>query len=95
VRRNAVKRLHKDVDFEIDNAGGKKKIFGTLGEACALAVILATCDEQPHNVDVIIRSKQGARALGGGACVERYLENPHASVYERIVIRARGTGPIY
>jgi hypothetical protein len=90
-----MKRLHKDVDFATEDTAGNKKIFGTLDEACALTVVLATCDEQPHNVDVIIRSKQGARALGGRNCVERYLKNPHASVYERIVICARGSGPIY
>jgi hypothetical protein len=89
-----MKRLHKDVDFAVDDASGAQKIFGAFAEACALAVTLAACDGRPHNVDVLIHSKAGARAFGGDDCVENYLEDPDASVSERIEVRAEAKGRV-
>lgn len=90
-----MKKLHKDVDFAVDDAGGNEKIFGNFDEACGFAVSLAASDGRPHNVDVLIHSKAGARAWGGDDAVEQYLEDPDASVSDRIEIRAEIKGRVY
>ena len=90
-----MKKLHKDVEFSVDDASGKERIFTSFDEACGFAVALAAGDGRPRNVDVLIHSVAGALAWGGDYAAEQYLEDPDASVSDRIVIRADHQGRVY
>lgn len=85
---------HKDVDFAVDDASGKQRIFRSFDEACGFAVAISASCGKPVNVDVLIHSVEGARAWGGDCAVEAYLEDPDASVSERIEIRADSEGRV-
>lgn len=88
------KRTHKDVEFSVDDASGKERLFRTFGEAAGFAVALATKDGREKNIDVLIYSVAGARWWGGDHAVEEYKEDPEASVSDRIEVRADHQGRI-
>jgi len=87
-------RTHKDVEFAVDDASGKERIFKTFDEAAGFAVSMAASNGQTVNIDVLIWSKSGARAYAGDDGVEQYEEDPEASVFERIEVRADAVGRI-
>lgn len=88
-------RTHKDVDFAVDDASGQERIFKTFDEAAGFALSLAASDGRTHNLDVLIWSKSGARFYGGDDGVEQYNEDPEASVFERIEVKANAVGRVY
>jgi hypothetical protein len=88
------RKTHKQVEFSVDDGGGRERIFHAFDEAVGFAVSLAASDGNPRNVDVLIYGESGARWWGGEEGVESYLEDPDASVSERIVIRAESVGRI-
>lgn len=90
-----MKRLHKDVEFAVEDASGHQRIFDNFNEACGLAVSLAASNGKPCCVDVLVSSKAGARAWGGDDAVEQYADDPDASVHERIEVRADAKGRVY
>ncbi len=80
------------VEFAVDDAGGEERVFKTFGEAAGFAVSIAASNGQTVNLDVLVFSPQGARAYGGDDAVDQYNEDPEASVFERIEIRADVVG---
>jgi len=89
------KKRHKDVEFAVDDASGRERIFKTFDDAVGFAAALAASDGREHNVDVLVHSEAGARFVGGDDAVEQYREDPDASVHERIAIRAESKGRVY
>ena len=81
------------VEFHVDN-DGRTWVLKHFGEACAMAVGFACSDGLPRFVDVVVIDEEGARAWGGDAAVETYREDPEASVFERIEIKATSHGRI-
>lgn len=79
---------HKDLEFAVDDASGRERVFKTFGEACGFAVALAACTGQDVNVDVLCWSEDAATAFG----IDDY--DHEASVTERIVIKADATGKV-
>ncbi len=82
------------VEFAVDDAGGRERVFKTFGEAAGFAVSIAASNGQTVNLDVLVFSPQGARAYGGDDAVDQYNEDPEASVFERIEIRADVVGRV-
>ena len=85
---------HQDLEFAVEDHSGRERIFKSFDEAAAFAVGLAASDGRKHNLDVLIWSRAGARAWGGSDALERYNEDPEASVFERIEITADSVGRI-
>lgn len=85
---------HQDVEFAVDDASGNERIFKDANQAAGFALALALGDGRPHNIDVLIWSEEGAEAYGGDDAVEQYREDPEASVFERIVLRADSQGRV-
>ena len=84
----------KDVEFAVDDASGHQRIFKSFDKAAGFAVSLAAGDGREHDVDVLVGSKAGARAFAGDDGVEQYLEDPDASVFERIIVQAEARGRV-
>ena len=85
--------VHVDVEFEANDAAGMPHNFKTFAEAAGFAVALAASG-QPAHIDILVWSEEGARALGGDAAVEQYLEDPEASVFERLEITVNNVGTV-
>lgn len=85
---------HKDLEFAVDDAGGRQRTFKDFDEAAGFAIAIAASNGQPVNLDVLISSKSAARAWGGDDAVEQYNEDPDASVSDRIIIRAEHIGRV-
>lgn len=60
----------------------------------AIAVAMSASDGKPSEINVVIWSRSGARAWGGEYGMEQYEEDPEASVFDRIRIRADALGRI-
>ena len=86
--------VHRDVEFAVDDAAGQERIFKTPHEATNFAVALALSDGKVHNIDVLVYSIEGARLYAGEDGERRYEEDPSASVFERLRIRADSVGRI-
>lgn len=83
---------HKDIEFHVGD-GSDSLITKNLAEACAAAVGRALARGE-SNIDVVIGSKAGARAWEGDEGVEKYEEDPEASVFDRLVIKAHSEGRV-
>ena len=77
-------KRHKDLEFQLEDAGGSTRTFKTFDEACGLAASTG----REVTIDVLAWSKAAARVWAGDYGVEVYEEDPEASVHERIVIKA-------
>jgi hypothetical protein len=89
-------KLHRDVEFHVDmpNAGHTRaQVFGDFASAAAHAVNLAIGTGKAR-VDVCIWSEAGAKAFAGADGIERYREDPDASVFERIEISVNVVGRV-
>ncbi len=84
----------KDLEFAIDDAGGRQRVFGDFNEAAAFAVVLSSSNGRPVNLDVLIHSRLAAKIWGGDDALEQYEDDPDASVSERFIIRAESVGRI-
>jgi len=83
----------KTPEYHVDKPDGTTAIFKSPAEAAQLAVAIGLSGRVAH-IDVICWSEDAARAYGGDDAVEQYQEDPDASVFERIVIRAESQGRI-
>jgi hypothetical protein len=103
----ARKRKHKDVEFMIEDFGsGNAKhdgwylahghaYFETSADAVEHAVGKSMSrGGEPVFVDVLVSSRAGAAWYGGDWAEEEYDEDPDASVFDRIEIRATSHGRI-
>lgn len=87
-------RTHKDVEFAVNDASGRERIYKDFDSAAGFAVAVANATGRPTNLDVLVFSEAGARALFGDPGVEIYREDPEASVFQRIVVRADDQGRV-
>ena len=85
----AKSKKHKDVEFAVGD-----KYVDTFNEAAGIAVVQAAATGRTAFVDVIVSSKSGARWLMDDAGVEQYLEDPEASVFERVAVTAEYQGRV-
>lgn len=85
--------IHADVEFAVDDASGNERIFKDGKEAGAFAMQVAIARGEA-NLDVLVWSEQGARAYGGEDAVERYNEDPEASVFERYEVKVNFVGSV-
>ena len=94
--RTNPRRKHKDVEFHVEGASmrGVPVVYRTFDEAAGIAVARASATGDKVNIDVVIWSESGARAYAGDEGVEMYREDPEASVFERIVVKADHVGRI-
>lgn len=85
---------HKDLEFEVEDGSGNRRLFNIFNAAAGFALSMSVSRGSPVNVDVLCWSEAGARAWGGDDAVEEYREDPTASVFERIVVRAESQGRV-
>ena len=86
---------HKDVEYAVDDAAGRERVFKTPNEAAGFALSLALSDGEPHYIDVLVHSREGAEWYRGSSDGgEEYDEDPEASVFERIEVRANSEGRV-
>lgn len=90
----AKRSTHKDVEYAVDDAGGKERIFRSWDEACGFACAVAISGKRDVSVDILVYSKAGARHVAGDDGVEMYNEDPEASVFSRIEITANDVGRV-
>jgi len=86
-------RAHKDVNFEVTSPNRSSASYKTFAEAASQA-LMAAASSGSATLDIIVWSASGARWLGGDDAVERYREDPDASVFERYQIKVNAQGRI-
>jgi hypothetical protein len=84
---------HPDVEYAVDDASGKERVFKTFDEAAGFALSMAVSRGET-DLDVLIWSEEGAEWYGGSDAVEQYNEDPEASVFERFEIRVNAVGRV-
>lgn len=86
---------HKDLEFAVAMAkAGGEKIYKTFAEACGFAVCIAVSTGEDVNIDVLCWSRAAAIDWQGDAGADSYDEDPDASVFERIVVKADSQGRV-
>lgn len=83
-------KKHKDVQFEVQG----HPPYDTFTEAAGQAVSSAVIRGKDVFLDVVVHSRAGARWWRGEDGVDDYDEDPEASVFERIRIRADDQGRV-
>lgn len=83
---------HPELEYAVDGDTGER-VFDNFKDAAAFALSLA-CSRGEVNLDVLVWGVNGARAYGGDSAVERYLEDPEASVFERFEISVNCAGSV-
>jgi hypothetical protein len=84
----------KDLEFAVNDASGKQRIFKNFNEACGFAVSVSATGIGDVHLDVLAYSKSAAKAWAGDEGVESYNDDPEASVFDRIVSRAESIGRV-
>lgn len=84
----------KDLEFHVDYPNGTSLVSPSFHKAASAAVSIACSNGQPVNIDVIALSQKGAKLWAGQDGVESYNEDPDASVFDRIVVKAESLGRI-
>ena len=84
---------HDDVEYAVNDENGEERVFHTFDVAASLALCVAVTRGEAV-LDVLIWSEEGAKAYGGDDAVERYLEDPDASVFERFEIKVNAVGRV-
>jgi len=85
----------KDVEYEVSNhAHNRIGTYPTFAEAATVALGAAASNGRAVTLDVLVWSKAGARRLGGDDAVAQYLEDPDASVFERLEIKVNNVGRV-
>lgn len=88
-------QTHADVEYAVDDASGKQRIFKSSNEAAGFAISLAMSHGKDVNLDVLVYSPSGARWYRGTSeGVDEYNEDPDASVFDRIIVRAESIGRV-
>jgi hypothetical protein len=88
------RRRHPGVEFAVDDANRTEHVFRSFEEAASFAVGLARSNGARVNLDVLVHSPAGARWWAGDDAVADYHDDPDASVFERIEIRADSLGRV-
>lgn len=88
------KKTHKDVEYAVARDDRhEEEIFKNPTEALAAAAQIAMMTGASV-LDVLIFSEAGARFHGGDDAVERFREDPEASVFERFTFKANAVGRV-
>jgi hypothetical protein len=87
------RQVHKDVEFHVDRRDDTF-ITRRFDEAAGMAIAIAASTGTTVNIDVVVWSRAGARAYQGDSGVEIYDEDPEASVFERIEVKADSLGRV-
>ena len=87
-------KTHKDVEFAVDDPGGRQRTFKTFDEAATVALADAATTGSRVNLDVIVWSRAGANWWGGGDAEDAYDEDPDASVFERFEVHVNRLGRV-
>lgn len=82
------------LEFAVNDASGEERIFSSFDKACGFAVGIAASTGRNVHVDVLVHSRSAAKAWAGEYGTEVYDEDPDASVFQRIVVRAEDRGRI-
>lgn len=82
-------RTHRDVEYHVGD-----QVFRSYDAAAGHAVTTALANGARIAIDVVVWSRSGARAVFGDDGVERYDEDPDASVFQRIVVTAADQGRV-
>ena len=85
-------KSHKDVEFFV-TTGRWEGYYKTFLEAAGHALNGGIANGHV-TLDVIVHSRAGARWLGGDDAVERYDEDPEASVFDRFEIKVNSVGRV-
>jgi len=88
-----ISRTHKDVEFHVERPDRTVKTTHHFDKAAGLAVAIAASGRLAH-IDIIVWSEAGARALYGDEGAEAFREDPGASVFERIEVKANNLGRV-
>lgn len=88
------RRRHPGVDFTVDDPNRTEHVFHTFDEAASFAVGLARSNGSRVHLNVIVYSPAGARWWGGDDAVAAWNDDPDASVFERIEVRADSLGRV-
>ena len=90
-----VEPVHQDVEFLWSSTdAGSSRVFDNFAHAAAWGVMMAAANGEKFWIDVLVWSEEGARALAGDYGVEQYLEDPDASVFERLEISVHNVGRV-
>ena len=84
-------RTHPQVEYAVDDASGKERIFKDFDSAAGFAVAVALSGREHVNLDVLVWGEEGAAFVG---LEEAYAEDPEASVTQRLVISAASAGRV-
>jgi hypothetical protein len=88
------RRRHPGVEFAVNDANRTEHVFKTFDEAASFAVGLARGNGARVHLDVLVYSPAGAAWWAGDDAVADYHDDPEASVFERIEIRADSLGRV-
>ena len=87
-------KTHKDVEYAVDDPSGRQRTFRTFDEAAGFAVQQASSNGSKVNIDILVWSAAGARSVMGDDGVEQYKEDPEASVFLRVEVKANNIGRV-
>lgn len=94
----ARRKTHPHVEFHVERADSRGArsfdVFDKWDDAVSQAVAYALSHGAAYNIDIVIWSEPGARWWAGDHGVAWYKEDPDASVFERIVVRANSEGRV-
>lgn len=90
-------KTHKDLEFAVSDPGSSESsehYFKRFEEAAEKAVVISVIRGVKTYIDVLVSSKAAAKMWAGDDGVEAYEDDPDASVFERIEIRADSKGRV-
>lgn len=83
------RNAHKDLEFEVGS-----RSFKSVHEASSTAISIALSTGEPVEIDVLTWSRAAAVAYAGADGGDQYDEDPEASVFDRIIVRAESLGRV-
>lgn len=84
-----MRKSHKDVEFAVGD-----RYFKTIDEATVQAVGMSLSNGDTIFIDILVHGPQGAKWFAGDDGVEQYMDDPEASVFERIAVKAESYGRV-
>ena len=81
---------HPDLEYVVE-ADGAERAHASFDDALSYAFSAALAAGAAR-IDVLVYSDEGAHAFGGASAVERYRDDPDASVFQRFEIEVRDIG---
>ena len=86
-------RRNEGLEYMV-SADGRDAFYTPAGDKAILQAFHWALSSGSATLDTLVSSKAGARAHGGDAAVEQYLEDPQASVFERVEIKVNYVGKV-